>query len=193
MSRIATTTFAFLLGLSLLPSVQAQSTAPQPASPAASDTDQQAGEKKVVKFKADAELTPHTREQAAQPASPAHVQICPPYCGPANGTARELPVGPGAQINRPQPPKPIETRLAHPNAPGSEPGGIMGPAAPRPGLNPPAKAVAPAATSLLRSAAPSPGLNGANTTIGKCPKGSHWVQGPGDPHGHCELNPVPQD
>jgi len=169
MSRIATTTFAFLLGLSLLPSVQAQSTAPQPASPATSDTDQQAGEKKVVKFKTGAELAPHTREQAAQPASPAHVQICPPYCGPANGTARELPVGPGAQINRPQPPKPIETRLAHPNAPGSEPGGIMGPAAPR------------------------PGLNGANATIGKCPKGSHWVQGPGDPHGHCELNPVPQD
>jgi hypothetical protein len=31
------------------------------------------------------------------------------------------------------------------------------------------------------------------TRVGKCPMGEIWVQGPGDPHGHCELKPIPKD
>jgi hypothetical protein len=31
------------------------------------------------------------------------------------------------------------------------------------------------------------------TRVGKCPMGEIWVQGPGDPHGHCERKPIPKD
>jgi hypothetical protein len=72
---------------------------------------------------------PAPTDRQAAPAQD-HVQICPPYCGNNTQQTARPPAAPRPPvlINRPQPPKPIEERLGSPNAPGTEPGGIMGPA-----------------------------------------------------------------
>jgi uncharacterized protein YraI len=43
------------------------------------------------------------------------------------------------------------------------------------------------------SSAGKPNPTSVGAVVPKCPMDEIWVQGPGDPHGHCERKPIPKD